>query len=196
MLDPSRSRSRSLYLFAALACLAGLLPFVVHARGRHTARQGAPNVVGVWRAELTLTRPFRCTFASAMDAQVAASANPWPRAIGRLELHVDSLGESGNYRAPYAGRAALDLGPLRLGRGWCWSTSRFPTPDGRDPATMVLGDLLPGDSVELTLHPFVSHGSIVLRGRLHADSVVGTWRLHSDGPGAEGEFLLRRVAAR
>jgi hypothetical protein len=48
------------------------------------------------------------------------------------------------------------------------------------------------DSVLVVLNPAPNHGSVVLRGVVKADSIVGTWLVTSYGAGTPGTFVMWR----
>ena len=50
-----------------------------------------------------------------------------------------------------------------------------------------------GDSIQITLNPFLSHGNIQITGILAADSVVGTWLLNSSVQRKFGTAILAPV---
>jgi hypothetical protein len=93
-----------------------------------------------------------------------------------------------------SGRFDIDLTPF-LGTQTPEQVSTTVTPNGeasflRD----VVGTVFPGDTIELTLIPNLSHGSIFVRGKIAGDSITGRWYEQAYGPAASGHLSMHRFS--
>ena len=93
-----------------------------------------------------------------------------------------------------SGRFYIDLKPF-LGTQVPEQVSTTVTPNGDDSFLReVVGTVFPGDTIELTLIPNLSHGSIVVRGKIAGDSITGWWYEQAYGPAASGRLSMHRTS--
>ena len=93
-----------------------------------------------------------------------------------------------------SGRFYIDLTPF-LGAQVPEQVSTTVTPNGDDAFLReVVGTVFPGDTIELKLIPNISHGSIVVRGKMAGDSITGWWYEQAYGPAASGRLSMHRTS--
>jgi hypothetical protein len=157
-------------------------------------RKPAPccRLDGAWRVRFELDRPagmYQTPAARVIDGTIVFSTrlpNPTP---GRNEL-PDTI-----VRFEF-GHAPVDFTPF-FGGPVAPDVSRsiFGGPGGGAMLFReVVGFVPTGDSVNFTIIPRMSHGSLSFEGRITHDTVRGTWMQSAFAAGAEGRFTMWRVA--
>lgn len=93
-----------------------------------------------------------------------------------------------------SGRFDIDLTPF-LGTEVPELVSTTVTPNGEASFLRnVVGTAFPGDTIELKLIPNISHGSIVVHGKIAGDSITGWWYEQAYGPAASGRLSMHRTS--
>ena len=143
---------------------------------RHYERVPATaRLDGVWEARLVLERPVVLT---------ADTSDPPRQVTGSLALlRNESVHERhGSIGVPaYLGTYDIDFGVFGFDQR------------GRGALPSAIAKVTPNDSVTIALDPSNTEASLLLRGTLAHDSIVGTWALLSRGSGGGGSFILRRA---
>jgi hypothetical protein len=154
--------------------LVGLLASLVGACTGLTRRPQHPgesdHLAGIWEVCLLLHEPSdespKLPFSSGYFALIP---------MNRPTQAWMYLGQPTHY-----GVYTADIGVIGVTRD-----PRIPLP--------LAGARVAGDSLNLVLDPFGSHGPIVLKGQLRRDTASGTWFHQAYALGAEGSFSLKRI---
>ncbi len=154
-------------------------------------RSPAPccRLAGQWTMRLTLVHPQPDVKPTAYI--VSGRMFFGPNIANPLPYYVTTPDDTVQMES---GRFDIDLTPF-LGAQDPEQVSTTMTPNGeasflRD----VVGTVFPGDTIDLHLIPNISHGSIVVRGKIVGDSITGWWYEEAYGPAASGHISMHRTS--
>jgi hypothetical protein len=147
------------------------------------------RLVGQWHVKLTLVhqQPGVKPTARVVSGRMLFD----PKIASPLPLFVNPPDDSVRMES---GRFDIDLTPF-LGSQVREHVSTTGTRNSeasflRD----VVGTVFPGDTIELTLIPNLSHGSIVVTGTIAGDSITGAWYEQAYAAAASGHLSMHRFS--
>ena len=154
--------------FKAVLLLVGVTALTLKAQ----APQDSRGIAGVWATTLQVGTAGR---ADRIDRIVGGQ-------IALLAAGSRQVEPAQRSPATHVGVHSLRLEPLGV-------ESLLP-----DRLSVVASQSADGASVLVVISPGRDHGSMVLRGTVHGDSITGSWYVTAYAAGPHGTFVMRRVA--
>lgn len=136
----------------------------------HAQRRESSGLTGIWTMALHVASPGWSSKAQALEGQIAlvpADARRSLTAAGERMTHI--------------GVHNLKLDMLRV------------TLTPLDQESVVGSQTADGGPVVIVISPGPDHGSMILQGTVHGDSVTGSWYVTAYAAGNRGTFVMKRL---